>query len=206
MKTPSMMSGLAADFGPTPSQTVGPFFAYGLTARQYSYDFDQPFNDIVALPDAAGEHIVLEGRVFDGDGQAIFDAMIEISQADSQGRYPSSAEEVKASGFRAFGRMGTGTDADRRFRFRTVKPGAEGPGQAPHINVIVLMRGLLLHAFTRVYFSDEAQANAADAALQSVPAERRNTIVAQRRDSGGVPVYTFDIHMQGPQETVFFDV
>ena len=206
MKTTPMMSGLAADFGPTPSQTVGPFFAYGLTARQYSYDFGQPFDDIVALPDAAGEHVVLEGRVFDGDGEAIFDAMIEISQADSQGRYPSNADEVKASGFRAFGRMGTGTDADRRFRFRTVKPGAESAGQAPHINVIVLMRGLLLHAFTRVYFSDEAQANAADAALQSVPAERRNTLVAQRRDTGGVPVYTFDIHMQGPQETVFFDV
>jgi protocatechuate 3,4-dioxygenase alpha subunit len=206
MKTPSMMSGLAADFGPTPSQTVGPFFAYGLTARQYSYDFGQPFDDVVALADAAGEHIVLEGRVIDGDGEPIFDAMVEISQADAQGRYPVNVDEVKASGFRAFGRVGTGTDAQRRFRFRTVKPGAEGPGQAPHINVIVLMRGLLLHAFTRVYFSDEAQANAADAALQSVPAERRGTLIAQRRDKGGMPVYTFDIHMQGPQETVFFDV
>lgn len=206
MKTPSLMSGQVDDFGPTPSQTVGPYFAYGLTASQYKYDFDQPFDDVVALPDAKGEHIVLEGRVFDGDGQEIFDAMVEISHADAQGQYPANAEQVKASGFRAFGRMGTGTDAQRRFRFRTIKPGAEGPGQAPHINVIVLMRGLLLHAFTRVYFSDEAQANAGDAALQSVPAERRATLVAQRRDAGGVPTYTFDIHMQGAQETVFFDV
>ena len=206
MKTPSMMSGLAADFGPTPSQTVGPFFAYGLTARQYGYDFGQPFDDTVALPQAKGEHIVLEGRVFDGDGEPIMDAMVEISQADASGRYPANADDVRASGFRAFGRMGTGTDAQRRFRFRTVKPGTESPGQAPHINVIVLMRGMLLHAFTRVYFSDEASANAADAALQSVPAERRATLVAQRQDQGGVPVYTFDIHMQGAQETVFFDV
>ncbi|MDB5872826.1 MAG: pcaG [Ramlibacter sp.] len=206
MNKPSMMSGQQADFGPTPSQTVGPFFAYGLAARQYSYDFGQPFDDVVALPEAAGEHIVLQGQVIDGDGEPILDAMVEISQADSQGRYPKDLAAVQASGFRAFGRMGTGTDAQNRFTFRTVKPGAEGPGQAPHINVIVLMRGLLLHAFTRVYFSDEAAANAGDAALNSVPEERRATLVAERREEGGLPVYRFDIHMQGAKETVFFDV
>lgn len=206
MKTPALMSGQQADFGPTPSQTVGPFFAYGLTARQYGYDFDQPFDEVVALPQVPGQHIVLEGRVLDGDGQAIVDALVEISQADAQGRYPADAKEVNATGFRAFGRVGTGTDADKRFVFRTVKPGAEAPGHAPHINVIVLMRGMLLHAFTRVYFSDEAAANAADPVLDSVPAERRATLVAQRRDEGGLPVYRFDIHMQGPRETVFFDV
>jgi protocatechuate 3,4-dioxygenase, alpha subunit len=206
MKTPSMMSGQAADFGPTPSQTVGPFFAYGLTARQYGYDFDQPFDAVVALPHAEGQHIVLEGRVFDGDGQAIHDAMIEISHADAQGRYPKNLKDLDATGFRGFGRVGTGTDADKRFVFRTVKPGVESPGEAPHINVIVTMRGMLLHAFTRVYFSDEATANGKDAALNAVPAERRATLVAERRDEGGVPVYRFDIHMQGPKETVFFDV
>jgi protocatechuate 3,4-dioxygenase alpha subunit len=206
MKTHPLMTGQQADFGPTPSQTVGPFFAYGLTARQYGYDFDQPFDHVVALPQAQGQHIVLEGRVLDGDGQPIVDAMVEISQADAQGRYPQNMEEVKARGFRAFGRVGTGTDPDQRFVFRTVKPGAEGPGQAPHINVIVLMRGMLLHAFTRVYFSDEAAVNAADAVLNSVPAERRDTLIAQRREEGGLPVYRLDIHMQGPRETVFFDV
>lgn len=206
MKTPCAMSGQQADFGPTPSQTIGPYFAYGLTARQYGYDFGQIFDHMVALPHAAGEHIVLEGRVLDGDNQPVIDAMVEISQADTQGRYPGDSQAVQASGFRAFGRMGTGTDAQNRFVFRTVKPGAEGPGQAPHINVIVLMRGLLLHAFTRVYFSDEAAANARDAALNAVPAERRATLVAQRRHEGGAVVYRFDIHMQGPQETVFFDV
>lgn len=206
MKTIPLMSGQQADFGPTPSQTVGPFFAYGLTARQYGYDFGQPFDDVVALPQAQGQHIVLEGRVLDGDGQPVLDAMVEISQADTQGRYPSNLDEVKAGGFRGFGRVGTGTNPDRRFVFRTIKPGAEAPGHAPHINVIVMMRGLLLHAFTRVYFSDEAAANAADAVLNSVPAERRDTLIAQRRDEGGLPVYRFDIHMQGARETVFFDV
>jgi len=206
MNKPSMMSGQQADFGPTPSQTVGPYFAYGLTARQYGYDFDQPFDDVVALPHAAGEHIVLEGRALDGDGQPIIDAMVEIGHADANGQYPAGIEAVKASGFRGFGRVGTGTDSQSRFVFRTIKPGAEGPGQAPHINVIVLMRGLLLHAFTRVYFSDEAAANASDPALNAVPAERRATLIAERRSEGGLPVYRFDIHMQGPKETVFFDV
>lgn len=206
MTTLPLMSGQQADFGPTPSQTVGPFFAYGLTASQYGYDFDQPFDHLVALPQARGQHIVLEGRVLDGDGQPIVDAMVEVSQADSQGRYPGNIAEVKAGGFRAFGRAGTGIDPDKRFVFHTIKPGAEGPGAAPHINVIVLMRGLLLHAFTRVYFSDEAAANAADTVLASVPPERRDTLVAERRDEGGLPVYRFDIHMQGPRETVFFDV
>ncbi len=205
MKTP-LMTGQQADFGPTPSQTVGPFFAYGLTARQYGYDFGQPFDDVVALPQAQGQHIVLEGCVFDGDGQVIGDAMVEISQADAQGQYPADIDAVQAGGFRGFGRMGTGTDARKRFRFRTVKPGAEGPGQAPHINVVVLMRGLLLHAFTRIYFSDEAAANAADPVLNRVPADRRGTLTAQRSDEGGLPAYRIDIHMQGPRETVFFDV
>jgi protocatechuate 3,4-dioxygenase, alpha subunit len=201
-----MMSALQSSFGQTPSQTVGPYFAYGLTGSQYLYDFNQPFDDIVALEHAQGEHIVLEGVVYDGDGKPIHDAMIEISQPDANGAYPQNVEAAKAAGFRAFGRMGTGTDAQKRFLFHTVKPGAATPGEAPHINVIVMMRGMLLHAFTRVYFSDEAAANATDAVLQSVPAERRGTLVAQRKEAGGRIVYRFDIHMQGAQETVFFDV
>lgn len=201
-----MMSALQADFGQTPSQTVGPYFAYGLTATQYGYDFDQPFDAVLALDNAAGERIRLEGRVIDGDGKTIGDALVEISQPDGEGRYPQSVDEAQAMGFRAFGRAGTGTDAQHRFVFHTVKPGAERAGEAPHINVIVLMRGLLLHAFTRVYFSDEAQANATDAVLQSVPAERRATLIAQRVETGGAVSYRLDIRMQGDGETVFFDV
>ena len=201
-----MMSALETNFGQTPSQTVGPFFAYGLTATQYGYDFDQPFDATLALDAAVGERIRIEGRVIDGDGNPIVDAMVEISQPDGEGRYPQSVEEVQARGFRAFGRCGTGTDAQKRFAFHTVKPGAQAPGEAPHINVIVTMRGLLLHAFTRIYFSDEAAANADDAVLQSVPAARRPTLVAERIAQDGAVRYRLDIHMQGPNETVFFDV
>jgi len=102
--------------------------------------------------------------------------------------------------------MGTGTDAHNRFVFQTVKPGANAPGEAPFIGVIVTMRGLLLHTFTRVYFADEAKANAEDAVLAQVPAERRGTLLAQRSEEGGQVTYTFDIYMQGEKETVFFDV
>ena len=201
-----MMSALETNFGQTPSQTVGPYFAYGLTATQYGYDFDQPFDDRVALDGARGERIRLVGRVIDGDGKPITDAMVEICQPDGEGHYPTSVDDARARGFRGFGRMGTGTDAQNRFVFQTVKPGANAPAEAPFIGVIVTMRGMLLHAFTRIYFSDESTANAEDAALNQVPAERRGTLIAQRSEEGGLVTYTFDIHMQGDTETVFFDV
>ncbi|MFS2205678.1 protocatechuate 3,4-dioxygenase subunit alpha [Variovorax sp. Varisp36] len=201
-----LMTAQEADYGQTPSQTVGPYFAYGLTATQYGYDFDQPFDAVLALDAAAGQRIRLEGRVIDGDGNPINDALVEISQPDGEGRYPQTPEEARAMGFRAFGRVGTGTAEGNRFVFHTVKPGAQAPGEAPHINVIVLMRGLLLHAFTRAYFSDEAEANAKDAVLQSVPAERRHTLIAERVEQGGAVTYRFDIRMQGTDETAFFDV
>ncbi len=201
-----MMSALEADFGQTPSQTVGPSFAYGLTAAQYGYDYDQPFDTVVALDGASGERIRLEGRVIDGDGNAISDALVEISQPDGSGRYPGSVEDARAMGFRGFGRCGTGTDAVNRFVFHTVKPGPETAGEAPHVNVIVTMRGLLLHVFTRIYFDDESASNARDTVLASVPAERRDTLIASRSDDGGTVIYRFDIRMQGADETVFFDV
>lgn len=201
-----MMSALETNFGQTPSQTVGPYFAYGLTAAQYGYDFDQPFDATLALDPADGERIRLEGRVLDGDGNAIGDAMVEISQPDGNGVFPISVDDAQARGFRAFGRVGTGTDPHKRFVFHTVKPGAAMPGEAPHIDVIVLMRGLLLHVFTRIYFSDEAEANAGDPVLNTVSAARRGTLIAQRNEQGGQVIYRFDIRMQGPEETVFFDV
>jgi protocatechuate 3,4-dioxygenase alpha subunit len=201
-----MMSAQEANFGQTPSQTVGPYFAYGLTATQYGYDFNQPFDAVLALDAARGERIRLVGRVIDGDGKPINDALVEISHADSTGEYPQSVEDARTRGFRAFGRMGTGTDPQNRFTFYTVKPGAEASGEAPHINVLVLMRGMLLHTFTRVYFSDEAEANGKDTVLSSVPAERRKTLIAERSENGGVVTYTIDINMQGPNETVFFDL
>jgi protocatechuate 3,4-dioxygenase alpha subunit len=190
----------------TPSQTVGPYFAYGLCPEQYNFDLKSLFTNSVAEREAAGEHITVVGQVFDGDGAAIGDAMIEVSQLDSEGRYPQSREEVAKTGFRGFARFGTGTDPHKRFIIDTVKPGRASPDEAPHLNVIVTMRGMLLHTFTRVYFDDEAEANDKDAVLASVPTERRATLIAKRETHGGNTVYRFDIRMQGPNETVFFDL
>ena len=191
--------------GQTPSQTVGPYFAYGLTPAQYGYAYRSAYGTVLAEARTPGEPIVVTGRVLDGDGKAVDDAMIEIRHADARGRYVASSEHVETTGFIGFGRCGTGTDRDNRFRFETIKPGSVG-GQAPHIDVIVTMRGILSHAFTRIYFEDEAAANARDEVLTSVPEERRPTLIARREALPGRTTYHFDIRMQGPQETVFFDL
>jgi protocatechuate 3,4-dioxygenase alpha subunit len=194
----------------TPSQTVGPFFAYGLVPTQYGYalgnGFPSLYDDCIADDTAEGEPIELIGRVYDGAGKPIPDALIEILQADASGDYAKDRAQVLAGGFRGFGRVGTGTNPRNEFRFRSVKPGAPRDGQAPHLNVIVLMRGLLVHAFTRAYFDGEAT-NGSDVVLNSVPLARRKTLLASKEGTrGGRAVYRFDINMQGPDETVFFDV
>lgn len=197
----------------TPSQTVGPYFAYGLTPTQYGYDLKSLFTPVLAQPHAQGEHIRLTGQVFDGAGKSVLDAIVEISQPDASGRPVRSVADAEARGFTGFGRCGTGTLPGHHFEFHTVKPGAaEGfgdKGQAPFINVCVTMRGLLVHTFSRIYFDDEAAANSQDAVLASVPAERRPTLIARRESTGAGVVYRFDIHMQDSahgQETVFFDL
>jgi protocatechuate 3,4-dioxygenase alpha subunit len=190
----------------TPSQTVGPYFAYGLCPEQYNFDFKSLFTPAVADHEEAGDHITIVGQVFDGDGKVIGDAMLEVSQVDSQGRYPASRAEVEASGFRGFARVGTGTDPHKRFVVETVKPGRAAPNEAPHLNVIVTMRGMLLHTFTRIYFDDETAANESDPVLALVPADRRATLIARREPGTSKTVYRFDIRMQGEQETVFFDL
>ena len=191
----------------TPSQTVGPYFAYGLTPEQYRYPFRSLVGNVLADADTDGEHIRIEGRVLDGDGTAIDDAMVEIWQADAQGRYahPGDPRGSNAT-FVGFGRVGTGTDPQHRFSFQTIKPGPIGDGSAPHLNVILFMRGMLSHVYTRIYFSDEQAANAADPVLSQLDETRRGTLIAQREDTAGGPVYRLDIHMQGEAETVFFDV
>ena len=191
----------------TPSQTVGPFFAYALTPELYG----RPgiASNVLAADDTPGEHIRIEGRVLDGEGAGIRDAVIEIWQADAGGVYhhPGDGRATSGNAFTGFGR--TGTDEQGHFSFQTVKPGAvPGPGntlQAPHLNVIVLMRGLLSHVFTRIYFSDEAEANEACPVLGLVEPERRATLIASRAERHGMPVYRLEIHMQGDRETVFFD-
>ena len=166
----------------TPSQTVGPYFAYGLTPEQYSYPFKEVVSGDIRTADAEGHPIRIEGKVFDGNGDPVPDAMIEIWQADGQGRYahPGDGRAANAA-FGGFGRFGTGTDSENRFIFETVKPGSVDGAQAPHINVIVFMRGLLTHVYTRVYFEDEETANADDPVLSSVAEDRRHTLIAAGR-------------------------
>jgi protocatechuate 3,4-dioxygenase alpha subunit len=194
------MSTTAKRLQQTPSQTVGPYFAYGLSPEQYGYPWSSIADGDIADETVPGERIVIEGRVLDGAGEPVKDAMIEMLQPDAAGRY-GAAPGANAR-FNGFGRCGTGTIEGGLFRFRTVKPGAPAPGEAPHIDVIVFMRGLLLHAFTRLYF-DGDPANADDPVLAQVPAERRETLLARPHGPG---VWRFDIRMQGEQETVFFDV
>ena len=192
--------------GITPSQTVGPYFHYGLTP--HDYDFSEVFSNNLVTPDASGERIRIEGRVIDGDGHGISDSLVEIWQADSAGRYahPADRRALPNASFKGFGRVAT--DANGAYSFDTVKPGPvpgpNGGAQAPHIGVIVFSRGMLRHVYTRIYFSDEN--NDADPILAAVPAERRSTLIAKRADHNGHAVYTLDIRLQGDGETVFFDI
>ncbi len=193
--------------GITPSQTVGPFFAPALTPGK-DYPWTQPLTNDLITPDASGQRIRIEGRVFDCDGAAVNDAMIEIWQADAAGRYAHPADQRRPNAkFQGFGRCGT--DAEGRFSFSTIKPGAvpgpNGKPQAPHILVAVFARGLPRHAYTRIYFPDEA-GNVGDPILTLVPDQRRETLVAKHEDRDGAAVYVFDIRLQGVNETVFFDV
>jgi protocatechuate 3,4-dioxygenase, alpha subunit len=196
------------DKGITPSQTVGPFFKYGLTPDG-QYDWNDAFTANLVTPDSSGERIRVEGRVFDGDGQPVGDCMLEIWQADAQGRFsdPKDKRALPNSSFRGFGRCGT--DPNGAYAFDTIRPGTvpdpDGTPQAPHLLVAIFARGMLLHLYTRIYFDGEA-ANAADPVLGLVPAARRRTLLASRREGAGNPVYRFDIRLQGDGETVFFQL
>jgi protocatechuate 3,4-dioxygenase, alpha subunit len=183
---------------PTPSQTVGPFFHHAL-----------PFEGggILVRPGTQGERIVIEGMVRDGAGAPAADVLIESWQADAGGRYhhPEDRQgQPMDSEFDGFGRVPTSDDG--HFAIETVKPGPvpgpQGRAQAPHVVLGILGRGVLTRLITRLYFEDEA-ANAQDPILEMVPAERRRTLVARRVAEGR---YHFDIVLQGPDETVFFDV
>jgi protocatechuate 3,4-dioxygenase alpha subunit len=189
----------------TSSQTVGPFFAPALLredARRH----------VLITPETVGERMRIEGRVLDGDGVPVPDALVEIWQANTYGRYnhPTDTRPTELDpSFLGFGR--SGTDEDGNYWFETIKPGAvpfdaEGQRlQAPHIGVTVFARGLLNHLVTRLYFEDEP-ANAGDPVLQCVPEERRGTLLARRLLGGAMVVYRFDIILQGANETAFFNL
>ncbi|MDZ7841180.1 MAG: protocatechuate 3,4-dioxygenase subunit alpha [Gammaproteobacteria bacterium] len=205
------MAGKPIHRGQTPSQTVGPFYALGLTPRESGYEYSSLFGASTIRTETRGERIRIVGRVLDGEGTPIDDAMIELWQADADGRYrhaAGSSEDPRRPDptFSGFARAGTGITPDRSFVFRTIKPGGAADGQAPHVILMIFMRGGLNHLYTRLYFADEAAANGSDPVLSAVPEERRPTLIAQREETADGVVYRFDIHMQGAHETVFFDV
>ena len=190
------------DHVPTPSQTVGPFFHFELTTKEHAVPR-------IAGPQVQGERLWLKIRVLDADGAPLSDAMIEIWQADAQGKYnhPDDPQAAKPeAGWRGFGRLGT--DENGECEFETIRPGrVPGPGgarQAPHLNVAVFARGMLKQLYTRIYFAGDA-ANAEDPALALVPADRRSTLLAQP-DPARPGGWGFVLRLQGDEETVFFDV
>ncbi|MDQ3782971.1 MAG: protocatechuate 3,4-dioxygenase subunit alpha [Actinomycetota bacterium] len=183
--------------GPTPSQTVGPFFSIALGGGG---------GETVA-PDDDPDRIVIAGIVFDGDSRHVEDALLELWQADRTGRY-RHPDDLMGSAFAGFGRAHTDY-ASGRYSFQTVKPGpVPSPGgeeQAPHISLIIQARGMLNPLFTRVYFSDETAANRRDVVLGLVPVDRRPTLIAELVETAVPPQYHFDVRLQGEGETVFFD-
>lgn len=172
----------------TPSQTVGPFFSIGLTW----------FDGRYVVPDGTPGAFWIRGRVLDGAGEPVPDALVETFQADPRGSVDGVGDAVVS--FRGFGR--SPTDGEGMFEVYTVKPGrvadANGRLQSPHLAVAVFARGLIEHVVTRIYFPDEQ--NASDPLLESIPGNRRSTLIASTY--GGE--YRFDIRLQGEHETVFF--
>jgi len=184
----------------TTSQTVGPFFEIG---------FSWLYRDNLAGPVVSGERLEISGRILDGDGKPVPDGIVEIWQANSYGKYahPDDPQEKPVErGFTGYGRVPT--DEEGRFRFATIKPGRvpgpDGKPQAPHIAVSVFTRGLLRRLTTRIYFPDE-HGNTEDFALKLVDAGRRGTLIARKID-GRPGMLEWDVILQGPGETVFFDV
>jgi protocatechuate 3,4-dioxygenase alpha subunit len=189
----------------TGSQTVGPFFSPALLREDAR-------RNVLTCEETTGERIRIEGRVLDGDGIPVPDALVEIWQANAHGRYNHPYDQGSAPldpSFLGYGR--SGTEEDGVYWFETVKPGPvpfnEEQMQAPHICFTIFSRGLLNHLVTRLYFEDEP-ANALDPVLQCVPAERRSTLLARRApdETDGSVVYRFDIILQGANETAFFNV
>ena len=185
----------------TPSQTVGPFFSFCLAPR------DRPGIGSARLvtPDTVGVRITVQGCVLDGDDAPVPDALIEIWQADGEGRYAGFHRARAASAFRGFGRATC--DDDGRFTIETVKPGSvvdvDGRRHAPHVALGIFGKGINRRLYTRLYFADE-KANDTDPVLSCIAAERRSSLLARNMDATGRQ-YAFTIRLQGVDETVFLD-
>jgi protocatechuate 3,4-dioxygenase alpha subunit len=196
----------------TASQTAGPYVHIGLAPGAAGFDiYGQELGWDIAGPNAAGERIRVEGLVLDGTGNPVKDVMLEVWQANAAGIYahPEGGGAVE-DGFRGWGRVITDF-ATGEWGFDTVKPGPcpgrNGATQAPHLNLWIVARGINVGLFTRLYFDDEAEANATDPVLTTIEWEtRRPTLIARREMRDDAPVYRFDIRLQGEGETVFFDI
>jgi protocatechuate 3,4-dioxygenase, alpha subunit len=202
----------------TASQTAGPYVHIGLAPHAAGFDiFEKNFGSVLASDKTRGEKIRIEGRVFDGIGTVLKDVLIEIWQANAEGKYAHPADRQPGKSidpnFRGWGRGCTDFETGV-YTFDTIKPGPvegrNGRVMAPHVNAWIVARGINMGLNTRIYFGDEAEANANDAVLNLIEWEqRRQTLVAERLDrrlDNGAAVYRFDIRLQGENETVFFDV
>jgi protocatechuate 3,4-dioxygenase alpha subunit len=200
----------------TPSQTAGPYVHIGLIPHQAGFDiFEKDFSNTLVTPETQGERITIEGRVIDGTGSICKDILLEIWQANAAGKYAHEADQQDKPvdpAFRGWGRTGTAFDTGV-YTFETIKPGKvagrSGRGEmAPHVSFWIAARGINIGLSTRMYFSDEEEANRKDPVLNIIEqTERRKSLIAQRSERDGKVVYTFDIRLQGgAEETVFFDV
>ncbi len=199
----------------TPSQTAGPYVHIGLIPGQAGFHvFEREIGPVLVSPQTRGERIRVEGRVLDGLGVPCRDVLVELWQANADGRYdhPADRQEGKEPDphFHGFGRAGTDFETGV-FAFETVKPGPVAgrtghPPMAPHASLWLVARGINTGLQTRMYFADEEAANAVDPVLALVEPLRRPTLLARRETREGRTVYRFDIRLQGEGETVFFDV
>jgi protocatechuate 3,4-dioxygenase alpha subunit len=199
----------------TASQTAGPYVHIGLAPKAAGFDiFENNFGSVLTNAQTKGERIRIEGRVFDGIGTVLKDVLIEAWQANAEGKYAHPADRQAGKtldpNFRGWGRSCTDFDTGV-YTFDTIKPGPvvgrDNRPMAPHITLWIVARGINTGLNTRLYFSDEAEANAKDPVLNLIEWEaRRSTLVANREMKHGVATYTFDIRLQGDAETVFFDI
>jgi len=199
----------------TASQTAGPYVHIGLAPKAAGFDiFENDFGSVLTTPSTQGERIRVEGTVTDGSGTLVRDVLIEIWQANAEGKYnhPGDRQPGKAidPSFRGWGRAVSDFETGL-YSFDTIKPGVvtgrNGRPMAPHINFWIVARGVNIGLATRMYFSDETKANAADPVINLIEWQvRRQTLIAQREQRGSQTVYRFDIRLQGEGETVFFDI
>ena len=196
----------------TPSQTAGPYVHIGLTPNfaeiRGVYEADP--GSTMLTPDTKGNRIIIAGRIIDGSGAVVNDALLELWQADADGSYaaPMGPNSNSAPAFTGWGRQPT--NAEGAFTFETIKPGPvpgpDGKPMAPHVNLWIVARGINIGLQTRLYFEDEAEANATDFVLNKIMDPRRRQTLIARKEDGPVPRYVLDIHLQGDKETVFFDM